>query len=150
MEARERHDGGRWRRGSCRRWWPLSCASCHGVVVVTGLRRGRICRAELVQQRGLCFPTIERRWWLRDEGEEEAREWQLVREDGGSGAGVAGVSGGRVPARCSDDQSSGDGQRQRWRLWSVATAEEREREIRVRVCVGKEMMTWKTLIGEMS
>jgi len=24
MEARERHDGGRWRRGSCRRWWPLS------------------------------------------------------------------------------------------------------------------------------
>jgi len=29
-------------------------------------------------------------------------------------------------------------------------AEEREREIRVRVCVGKEMMTWQTLIGHMS
>jgi len=38
------------------------CASCHGVVVVAGLRRGRRCRAELVQQRGLCFPPIERRW----------------------------------------------------------------------------------------
>jgi len=29
-------------------------------------------------------------------------------------------------------------------------AEEREREIRVRVCVGKEMMTWQILIGDMS
>ncbi|QCE04327.1 hypothetical protein DEO72_LG8g2363 [Vigna unguiculata] len=24
MEARETHDGGRWRRGSCRRWWSSS------------------------------------------------------------------------------------------------------------------------------
>jgi len=74
-----------------------------------------------VQQRGLCFPAIERRWWLRDEGEEEAREWQLVREDGGSGvgvAGVSGVSGGRVPARYSDDRSSGDDRHRRWRLRS--------------------------------
>jgi len=29
-------------------------------------------------------------------------------------------------------------------------AEEREREIRVRVCVGKETMTWQTLIGDLS
>ena len=66
-------------------------ASCHGVVVVAGLRRGRRCRAELVQPRVLCFPAIERRWLHRDEGEEEAREWQLVQEDVGSGAGIAGV-----------------------------------------------------------
>ena len=29
-------------------------------------------------------------------------------------------------------------------------AEERESEIRVRVCVGKEMVTWQTLIGDLS
>ena len=29
-------------------------------------------------------------------------------------------------------------------------AEEREGGIRVRVCVGKEMMTWQTLIGDLS
>jgi len=31
-----------------------------------------------------------------------------------------------------------------WRLW------ERGKKIRVRVCVGKVMMTWQTLIGDWS
>jgi len=42
-----------------------------------------------------------------------------------------------------------------WRLWSVTAVEwvgakERQEEIRVRVCVGKEMMTWQILIGDLS
>jgi len=40
------------------------------------------------------------------------------------------------------------------RPWTTAAewvgAEERERETRVRVCVGKETMTWQTLIGDLS
>jgi len=42
-----------------------------------------------------------------------------------------------------------------WQLRSVTAtewvgAEEREGKIRVRVCVGKEMMTWQTLNGDLS
>ena len=49
--------------------------------------------------------------------------------------------------RCGDGRSRG------WRLrlrHGVVDAEEREREIRVRVCVGKETMTWQTLIDDLS
>ena len=60
-----------------------------------------------------------------------------------------------VRAEESGQWRGGDDRHRRWRLRSVAVAkwvgaEEREGEIRVRICVGKEMMTWQTLIGDLS
>ena len=60
-----------------------------------------------------------------------------------------------VRAEEAGRRRGGDDRRRRWRLQSVAAtkwvgAKEKEGEIRVRVCVGKEMMTWQTLIGDLS
>jgi len=85
--------------------------------------------------------------WLVHDGAGDAGSSRWARDDGCVRRATTTIGCGRA---AMEDDSYGV-----WRLRSVTTAEwvgaeEREGEIRVRFCVGKEMMMWQTLIGDLS
>jgi len=122
-----------------------------GAAAVTGfLTRARRCQREYSGGRRLASRRdCARRWWFA---------WKRRLSEVGDPTRLC-----EKVVVCAEEagrRRGDDGRRRRWRLQSVAAAEcddcewvgveEREGEIRVRICVGKEMMTWQTLIGDLS